>query len=214
VTGTDTGVGKTLVTAALTLALKDHGVDVGVVKPVETGDGDSATLKELAVLAEEPREIAAFSFEAALAPLVAARLEGVELELEETAERVQVLAARHEVTLVEGAGGLLVPVGRDWTIGDLAARLGLPVLVVARAGLGTVNHTLLTVAEARHLGLDVRGVVLNGPSDLSSGTNAELIEGFAGVPIVARIPWLHGEITAARLRELELDVDVAIGCVR
>ena len=181
---------------------------------MQTGNGDAATLKELAELAEEPEEIAAFSFEAALAPLVAARLEGVELELGETAERVQELAARHEVTLVEGAGGLLVPVGPDWTIGDLAARLGLPILVVARAGLGTVNHTLLTVAEARRLGLDVRGVVLNGRGDLSSGTNAELIEAFAGAPVVARIPWLEGEITAGRLRELDLNVDVAIECVR
>jgi dethiobiotin synthetase len=181
---------------------------------VQTGDGDAATLKRWAELEEEPEAIAARSFAAALAPLVAARLEGVELELEETIERVRALAARHEVTVVEGAGGLLVPVGRDWTIGDLAVRLGLPVLVVARAGLGTVNHTLLTVAEARRLGLDVRGVVLNGRDDLSSDTNGELIEGFGGVPVLARVPWLDGEITAARLRELDLDVDLAVECVR
>jgi dethiobiotin synthetase len=181
---------------------------------VQTGDGDAATLKRLAELAEAPDEIAVFSFEAALAPLVAARLEGIELELDETAQRVQALAARHDVTLVEGAGGLLVPVGRDWTIGDLAARLGLPVLVVARAGLGTVNHTLLTVAEARRLGLEVRGVVLNGRGDRSSETNAELVESFAGVSVVARIPWLGGELTPARLRALELDVDLAIECAR
>ena len=180
---------------------------------MQTGDGDAATLKRWAELAEEPDEIAVYSFEAALAPLVAARLEGAELELDETVERVRALAGRHEVTLAEGAGGLLVPVGRDWTIGDLAARLGLPVLVVARAGLGTVNHTLLTVREARRLGLDVCGVVLNGREDLSSPTNGDLIETF-GVPVLARIPWLEGEITPDRLRGLDLDVDVAVECVR
>ena len=208
VTGTDTGVGKTLVTAALALALKAQGLDVGVVKPVQTGEGDAVALKNWAELAEEPEEIAPFSFEAPLAPLVAARLEGRTLELDEVCGRVRALA-RHELTLVEGAGGLLVPVGPDWTIADLASALGLPLLIVARAGLGTVNHTLLTVAEARRLGLDVIGVVLNGHgrgSDPSVETNAELIESFGDVSVLARIPWLDGEITTERLRRLDLDL--------
>src|SRR5581483_9388095 len=144
VTGTDTGVGKTLVTAAVGLALRERGVDVGVVKPVETGDGDAATLKELA-------------------------------ELPEAVGRVRELAGRHAFAVVEGAGGLLVPVGPGWTIADLALALGLPLLVVARAGLGTVNHTCLTVAHARRLGLEVHGVVLNGRADESTEANAELI---------------------------------------
>ena len=206
VTGTDTGVGKTLVTAALALALKARGVDAGVVKPVQTGEGDAAVLEAWAELQEAPEEIAPFSFEAPLAPLVAARLEGRVLDLDEVAARTRALAERHDFTLVEGAGGLLVPVGPDWTIADLAAALGLPLVVVARAGLGTVSHTLLTVAEARRLGLDVLGVVLNGHEDRSTETNAELIEAFGGVRVLARIPWLDGEITAERLRGLDLDV--------
>jgi dethiobiotin synthetase len=191
-----------LVTAAVALALKSRGVDVGVVKPVETGEGDSATLKQLAELEDD---VAGFSFAAALAPLVAARLEGVELALDDVVTRVRSLV-RTEVTLVEGAGGLLVPVGPDWTIGDLAAALGLPLLVVARAGLGTVNHTLLTVAEARRLELEVHGVVLDGREDESSATNAELIESFGRVRVLARVPWLDGQITSERLRALELDL--------
>lgn len=206
VTGTDTGVGKTVVTAAVALALRARGMDVGVVKPVQTGEGDATVLMALAELPERLNAIAPNSFSAPLAPLVAARLEGRELALDTVARQVRRLAARHEVTIVEGVGGLLVPVGPGWTIADLAASLGLPLLVVARAALGTINHTLLTVEEARRRGLDVSGVVLNGVRDESSATNAELIETFGGVRILAEVPWLEGEITAARLRDLDLDL--------
>jgi dethiobiotin synthetase len=206
VTGTDTGVGKTLVTAAVALTLRGRGLDVGVVKPVQTGDGDAANLKAWAELPEPLDEIAPHSFAAPLAPLVAARLEGRKLELDSVAEQVRRLADRHEVTIVEGVGGLLVPVGPDWTIADLAGSLGIPLVIVARAGLGTVNHTLLTVGEARRRGLDVTGVVLNGLADESTATNVELIETFGDVPVLARIPWLDGEITAERLRGLDLDL--------
>jgi dethiobiotin synthetase len=209
VTGTDTGVGKTVVTAAVARALSACGVDVGVVKPVQTGDGDAAALKAWAGLEEELDEIAPFSFAAPLAPLAAARLEGTTLGLDEVVARVAELAERHEVTIVEGVGGLLVPVGPDWTVADLAAELGLPVLVVARAGLGTVNHTLLTVLEARRRGLTVAGIVLNGHgrgADPSEDTNADLIESFTDVPVLARVPWLAGEITAKRLTGLNLDL--------
>jgi len=200
------------VTAALALALKERGVDVGVVKPVQTGEGDAETLKRWAELSEEPAEIAAFTFGTPVAPLVAARLEGVTLALDDVVSRVHAVAAPHEFTLVEGAGGLLVPVGPDWTIADLAAALGLPLLIVARAGLGTVNHTLLTVSEARRLGLDVHGLVLNGREDESASTNAELIGSFGDIRVLGRIPWLEGEITSGRLRALDFHADLRIEC--
>jgi dethiobiotin synthetase len=208
VTGTDTGVGKTLVTAAVALALRSRGVDAGVVKPVQTGEGDAPTLKALVGLEEELDEIAPFSYRAPLAPLVAARLEGRAPDLNEVADRVRGLAARHELTIVEGVGGLLVPVGDGWTVADLAADLGLPVLVVARAGLGTLNHTLLTLAEARRRGLEVTGVVLNGRRDESSETNPGLIESFGDAPVLARVPWLE-KPTSERLLELDLHLDLA-----
>jgi dethiobiotin synthetase len=114
------------------------------------------------------------------------------------------------VLLVEGAGGLLVPVGERWTIADLAARLALPLVIVARAGLGTVNHTLLTVEAARQRGLQVAGVVLNGrrrDSDRSADTNPELIESYGDVPVLAVVPWFeqNGEALAELVAErLEL----------
>jgi dethiobiotin synthetase len=207
VTGTDTGVGKTVVTAAIALALKARGVDVRVVKPVQTGEGDADTLRRLAELEDSPEQIAPFSFAAPLAPLVAARLEGLELDLDAVASAVR--RSSRELTLVEGVGGLLCPMGPDWTIADLAARLALPLLVVARAGLGTVNHTLLTVEEARRRGLEVAGVVLNGRVDESTAANTELIESFGGVPVLAEVPWLDGEITSDRLRGLDLHFELS-----
>lgn len=217
VTGTDTGVGKTVVTAALAVALRRRGLDVGVVKPVQSGAraddpaGDAMLLKRLLNLAEEPADIAPFAFVAPLAPLVAARLEGRSLDLGGVVATTRRLASGHAFCLVEGAGGLLVPMGPGWTVADLAVALDLPLVVVARPGLGTVNHTLLTVREARRGGLTALGVVINESAptsqadDPSVATNAELIEAFGQVPVLARIPWLGETVTPAELSGLDLD---------
>jgi dethiobiotin synthetase len=223
VAGTDTGVGKTVVTAGLALALRARGYSVGLAKPVQSGalagdpDGDAMVLKRWTGVPEAPAEIAPYAFAEPLAPLVAARLAGRTIELEAVLEHVRRLAGRYDMLLVEGAGGFLVPVGDTWTIADLAAALGLPVLIVARPGLGTVNHTMLTVLAARQLGLDPAGVVLNGHGphvDPSRHTNAALIEQFAEVPVVGRTPWLEGEITTERLLSMvceNVDVDLLAG---
>jgi dethiobiotin synthetase len=216
VTGTDTGVGKTVITAGLVRALRARGHAVGVAKPVQSGalaadvEGDAMLLKTWTGVTDPIEEIAPFCFSAPLAPVVAAALEGRTLALAEVAERVRALAAGYEEGLiVEGAGGLLVPVGEDWTIGDLARELDLPLLVVARAGLGTVNHTVLSVVAARQLGLETVGVVLNGSGDDSSRTNGRLIERLAAVPVLGRTPELAGEPTAERLQRLvEENVDL------
>jgi len=215
VTGTDTGVGKTVLTAGVALALRARGYSVGVVKPVQSGaaatdpDGDAMLLKRWAGVEEPAEAIAPYSFAAPVAPLVAAQLEGRVVDRADVIERVRRVGERYEVVIVEGAGGLLVPVGEDWTVADLALELALPLLVVARAGLGTVNHTALTVLTARALGLDPLGVVLNGAGDESSDRNAELIERLADVPVLGRTPLLEGRLTGERLRALvEEHVDV------
>jgi dethiobiotin synthetase len=210
VTATDTGVGKTVVTAGLARAFREHGWATGVAKPVQSGNladdpaGDAMLLRRWAGLDESPAEICPYAFRAPLAPLIAARLEGRSVELDAVVEAVHRLDARHDLVLVEGAGGLLVPVGEDWTIADLAARLALPLLVVGRAGLGTVNHTLLTLSEARRHGLEVVAVVLNGKTDdldRSHETNAELIESFGEVAVIGEVPWIEAD-DPARLPDL------------
>jgi dethiobiotin synthetase len=215
VTGTDTAVGKTVLTAGITAALRARGHRVGVVKPIQSGalagdpDGDAMLLKRWTGVAETASELAPYSFAAPLAPLVAAEVEGREVHLDDVVEAVQAVADRYESVIVEGAGGLLVPVGADWTVADLACALGLPVLVVARAALGTVNHSALTVLAVRGRGLEPIGVVLNGPEDDSAERTAELIERLADVPVLGRTPWLEGDLTGERIRELiEENVDV------
>jgi dethiobiotin synthetase len=149
VTGTDTGVGKTIVTAAIAAAATAAGQRVAVVKPAQTGtaEGDEPDAATVARLAEPVTTRTLASFPDPLAPLAAARVAG---EDPLTAVMAQ-LAARsvvedHDVTLIEGAGGLLVPLGEGgWTVLDLAAALGATAVVVARAGLGTLNHTALTL---------------------------------------------------------------------
>jgi dethiobiotin synthetase len=215
VTGTDTGVGKTVLTAGIVAALRARGHDAGVAKPIQSGaladdpTGDAMLLKRWTGVAESASEIAPYSFAAPLAPLVAAGLEGRTVTLAEAVEAAQAIADRYETVVVEGAGGLMVPLGPDWTVADLAVELGLPLVVVARAGLGTVNHSTLTVRVARSVGLDVVGVILNGAGDESSQGNAALIERLANVRVLGSTPLVEGELTGDRLRELvEQNVDV------
>ncbi|WP_433394057.1 dethiobiotin synthase [Micromonospora sp. KLBMP9576] len=153
VTGTDTDVGKTVVTAAVAAAAQADGLRVAVVKPAQTGTdggapGDVDAVKRLAAPLTG-RTLA--SFPDPLAPLAAARIAELEpLALHAVVEAVREEAEKHDLVLVEGAGGLLVPMGllpsgRSWTVADLAVELGCPAVVVARAGLGTLNHTALTL---------------------------------------------------------------------
>ncbi|HEY6798660.1 MAG TPA: dethiobiotin synthase [Kineosporiaceae bacterium] len=221
VTGTDTGVGKTVVTAAIAAAAAGAGLQVAVVKPAQTGtatgeEGDARTVRRLAApvavqtLAEYPDP---------LAPSTAARVSGrPALILSDVTERIR--AQPGDLVLIEGAGGLLVPMGHGgWTMADLAERLHASVVVVARAGLGTLNHTALTLhALARH---HLPTVVLIGAwpavPDLVHRTNLHDLPGtLAGaVPAGAGsweppafrghahrwvAPVLHGSFDAAALR--------------
>jgi dethiobiotin synthetase len=193
VTATDTAVGKTVVMAGLAASLRARGLDVAVFKPVQSGALADDPAGDTALLGAD----CVYSFAAPLAPLVAARAEGETIELEPILARARKLASEHEILLVEGAGGLLVPLAPGLDVAGLAAVLGFPLIVVARAGLGTVNHTLLTIEAARARGLDVAGFVLNGESDESTTDNAALIEAGSGAPLLAQIPWLADPADAA-----------------
>lgn len=232
ITGTDTGVGKTFIGATLLAAFRAAGLDVGAWKPVQSGcepdapDADGSLLKLAGNLPEPAGVIASYSFAAPLAPFLAARLAGVSLTLDEVLARGQPLRQRYPYLLVEGAGGLLVPMGADWLVADLAARLGLPLLIVARPGLGTVNHTLLTIAAARQRGLVVAGVILNGyrgePPDVpaldalpavaatsSEPTNPLLIRFYGRVPVLGRVPLMTAGDWPTRLAAAASYLDLA-----
>jgi dethiobiotin synthetase len=218
VTGTDTGVGKTVVTAGIVHALRARGVYAGACKPVQTGNlaadpaGDASLLVTLGGLDAAPEDINVYAFSAPLAPRIAADREEVTIELAPMVELVRSIGEEHGTVLVEGAGGWLVPLAPGLLVADLAAALGYAVVVVGRPGLGTVNHTALTVAAALERGLDVAGVILNGygqGEDGSVASNPQLIEELAGVPVIGKTPWRAGELTAERLRtEVAPTIDV------
>jgi dethiobiotin synthetase len=198
VTATDTGVGKTEVACALLQGARARGLDAVGMKPAQSGatPGEPSDAERLARAADGVEPLAAvcpYSLAAPLAPAVAARLEGVEISFARIVDGARALAGRHEAILVEGAGGLLVPLTERETFADLAVALALPVLVVARAGLGTVNHVALTVEALRRRGLAVAGVVLNrtaAADDPSVGTNAGEIARLTGVAPPALLPFV------------------------
>ena len=198
ITGTDTGVGKTYVTAALARELSRQGLKVGAYKPVVTGlttapDGrscwsDVETLTAALADRHAAERICPQRFRAPVAPPVAASLEGTRVDAELLRDGANWWRGRVDVLLVEGVGGLLCPLTDDETIADLAGDLGFPLLIVARQALGTINHTLMTIEVARSRGLRIAGVVLNevepAASDASAATNADEIESRGQAPVL------------------------------
>jgi malonyl-CoA O-methyltransferase len=187
VTGTDTGVGKTVVSALLLAALRAAGGPAGYFKPVQTGaEDDTATVARLA--GAEPADLPrpAYALRAAAAPSRAAAAEGVRIDPGAVRAAWDRLPAGRWI--VEGAGGLLVPIAGRETMRDLVAGLDLPLLVVASTRLGTINHTLLTLEAARAGGLAVAGIVLNGDPDPGL---AATLAGFDAASVLADVPRLE-----------------------
>lgn len=219
VTGTGTDVGKTVVAAGLAAVLRQGGVRVGVMKPVAAGPQvDTRLLRQAAGCREAIHRLNPVALSHALAPAVAARLEGRRVDLGRLVRAYRRLAAWYEAVVVEGAGGVLVPLAPRATVADLMRRLGLPVVVVAHAGLGTLNHTLLTVEALRHRRLRVLGVVLNrtapGSVTLAERTNARELARGSGVEVwgtLRFVPSLRpaalqlGDLAHAVRRDLHLD---------
>jgi dethiobiotin synthetase len=212
VTGTDTAVGKTSVAAAVVRSLTGRGIRVGVMKPAMTGvvrvgnswSGDDAAQLIAAAGVDVPMEkVTPFVFEEPLAPCVAARRAGRSLGRGEFEERVNEALAwwsgRADLMVIEGVGGWLCPLTEGTTVADLAVTLDYPVLVVARLGLGTLNHTLLTVEAVRSRSVRLAGVILNGaepPSNpAAESTNAEeLARRLPGVVLFGERPFDPGHM--------------------
>lgn len=212
VTGTDTGVGKTVVACALARALRARGIDVGVMKPIETGVGpegpaDARALCEAAGVADPLEDVCPLRYALPAAPTAAARAAGEGIDLRVIDASYARLRARHDWLVVEGAGGLLVPAAPGVAMADLALRLGLPLLIVARAALGTINHTRLTLEAARARGLAVRGVAIShadGPLSAADAANLDELRNDPAVPWLGEIPPLRpGERPPAGALDLE-----------
>lgn len=202
-TGTNTGVGKTQVACVLARTLSGSGVRVGVCKPVCSGAEfdtagrpvwDDVERLRSALGSRVPRErICPQTFLAPLAPPAAARSEGRDIDYEACLSAVRDWEADADFVIVEGAGGWHCPLTNDRTFADFAVELGFPVVVVAANRLGTINHTLLTLESIRRRGLTVAAVVLSEVTavlDASAASNAEALERYAEIPLLARLP--HG----------------------
>lgn len=193
VSGTDTGIGKTWVSCRLAEAWAARGLRVGVFKPAESGDGGDAKALIKAARSSLPLDLVRpYAFRRPLAPAMAAALEGKRVSMAGLRRCYRQIEAESDRVLVEGAGGLLVPYAPGLDGAALAQRLGLPLLIVARAGLGTINHSLLTLEAARQRGLKVLAVILNGPHDAKDPSirlNAEAIRSLGRVRVLGPLPW-------------------------
>jgi dethiobiotin synthetase len=209
VTGTDTGVGKTDVAAAIVAALRSRGQSVRPLKPLITGlddPPDPVWPRDHELLATaaglDPGEVNLVGYGPAVSPHLAAEMSGEPIRPDELEQAVLGSPRDGELLVVEGVGGLLVPIAPGYDVRDLASALGLPLVVVARPGLGTISHTLLTLEAARRAGLRVAGVVLNpwaAEPDAIERSNRETIErlGDVGVAVLAHIAAPTPEVLAA-----------------
>lgn len=200
ITGTDTGVGKTVVAATLARLLRIRGINVTVMKPVTSGclelDGklvsdDAELLAWGAGLSEVGPDNAPYLLRAPLAPSEAASRDGIRIDFGKILDAYQRLADSHDFVIVEGAGGLMVPLAGGMLIADLISALKLPALVVTRPNLGTINHTLLTTFAATQMGIAVSGVIINNypaePDDVEAYA-PHLLGSLAGAPILGVFP--------------------------
>jgi len=234
ITGTDTGVGKTVVTAGLARALMVKGYDVGVMKPIATGgikiphpaprtphliSPDLDFLIKATEINDPMKLMNPICLKPPLAPALATQVTGQRINLAKVFAAYQMLKRRHDIILVEGIGGLLVPlvvspakgginsanlIRRDYYVLDLIKEMKLPVLVVSRPHLGTINHTLLTIRQAKAGGIKVLGFIMNyhcrTEKGLAERHNAALIEELSGIPHLGTISY----VTHLRPKKLPL----------
>jgi len=223
ITGTDTGVGKTIIAGAVIKAAGFLGYRVGAMKPIESGCGregevlvpfDGMFLKQMARMDDPIRLVTPCCLESPLAPLAASEADMVEIHPVEIKKSFDRLSDKYEVMVVEGIGGLMVPIRREYYVADMAAELGLPLLIVARPGLGTVNHVMLTVSCALRTGLAIAGIILNygvpPENSLAEQTNPKLLAQICPAPVIGIFPYLKnvGEeaVEKTALKNLDLDL--------
>lgn len=215
ITGTDTGVGKTTVAAAIIRGLRARGIEAFGMKPIETGcaragnlvkPSDGAFLKEAAGMDDSLEDITPYCFEAPAAPYLASEIEEKPIESDVIIEKFSRLSKKYSTGIVEGVGGLLVPLRRDYFVADLIKDLDLPVIVVSRPALGTLNHTLLTVNYAMKEAIRVSGIIINfsSPPDgtISEKAAHRMLEALSPAPVLGVFPYLQSS-GRTPLRSLE-----------
>lgn len=200
ITGTDTGVGKTVISAGIALALKARGVKVGVMKPIATGcmgeNGHLVSADAVYLFEAAENEYAPLTspvrFRNPVAPNIASIYEGKEIDLEWVRTAYRKLQHHYDYIIVEGIGGLLVPIKKNYLVANLIREIDLPIVIVSHVSLGAINHTLLTVDAALMRGLPIRGIIFNRAPlvnySLAELTNPRVIHELTGVPVLGTLP--------------------------
>jgi dethiobiotin synthetase len=195
-------VGKTVIAGGLALAFRKRGIDLGVMKPAVTGcrtQRGNRTAEDVDFLvkasgsADDPRLVCPYMLRDPLAPEVAAEREGARIDIRTIKSAFRRLSRKHEALIIEGAGGLFVPVKRNYLMIDLIASMGIPIVIVARPGLGTINHTLLSCEAARAKHIGIAGIIINNyPQKPSTAerTNPDMIRRYARAPLLGVVPHL------------------------
>lgn len=201
ITGTDTGCGKTIVAAALVNYFRNQGIDCGYMKPISCGskkDNDAALLKKLLNLKDPLSLINPISLPYPLSPYASAKKAKKKINLKKIFDSHLQLTCtggfktrpcNYSLLIIEGVGGTLVPITKDYLVVDLIKDLKTPAIIVARAGLGTLNHTLLTIEALKKRKIKILGIIMNGftGKELSEKDNAKIIEEISGIPILAKL---------------------------
>ena len=212
ITGTDTGVGKTTAAFALGLLLKDKKIDVGVFKPVQCAGDDALFLRESLDIDDPIEIINPYFAPEPLSPHLAFARQKITIDRQKIFDAFQALQSRHDILLIEGAGGLMVPLSKDYLVLDLVRDLGAELIIVSRLGLGTINHTLLTVEQARGRGIPVKGIIFSDAGGKTKGvaekTNPGAIKALCGVPVLGTIPKLKNLKAAHVLRQCRGRIDI------
>ncbi len=223
ITGTDTGVGKTVVAAAIAITLKGRGLNISVMKPVETGcqrvndtltPGDGLFLKEMADIKEDINNITPVKFELPLAPMVASEIEGKEVKLDLVMNSFRYMINKYDALIIEGIGGLMVPVKKEYFVYNLIKEFSLPVIIVTRATLGTINHTLLSVEFLLSQGISLTGIIINcakppEKNNIAEKTNPDVIERLIPVPVIGVFPYLEN-IDSKEIKNASKSLDFKI----
>jgi dethiobiotin synthetase len=213
ITGTDTHVGKTVTTAVLGLWLQAKGMDVGVMKPVQCAGDDAAFLKKVLGLPDRLDLINPIYAPEPLSPHLALRRARRKFDLKTVKASLKELQNKHQVILIEGAGGLMVPLTERYYTVDLVRDLKAELIIVSRLGLGTINHTLLTIEQARAKGLKIKGIIFSDtslkPKSIAERTNPQEIEKLSGVKVLGIIPYMK-MVTVTNLRKLCKNIKLEI----
>lgn len=208
ITATDTNVGKSVATLALATLLKSKGHSVGVFKPVQCAGDDASFLKKSLGLKDSLKLINPCYAKEPLSPHLAFKRAHKTIDVAKIKQAYKTLRARYDIVLVEGAGGLMVPLKDNYFNADLVRELNAELIIVSRLGLGTINHTLLTINQAKAYGLDIKGVLFSDinpkQKSIAEKTNPEEIGRLSGVKILGVIPYLRTKTMKEALKACHL----------